>query len=74
MNIKTKFNIGDLVYYKDCDEDECWKCRVMSISVVVVKCNNKIFTNIYYELCHVFDNGEEEWLLSRYHEDKLMLS
>ena len=71
MNIQTKFNIGDLVYYKDCDEDLPLKCKVMSISVVVTEYNNKIITNIYYELCHILDNVEEKWLLSRYHEDEL---
>lgn len=72
MNIKTKYSIGDLVYYQDCDEDEPWKCRVMSVSTWTVKLEDgKLHTCIYYELCHVYDNGEEKWLLSKYFEDKL---
>jgi len=72
MDIKTKYSIGDLVYYQDCDEDEPWKCRVMSVSTWTVKLEDgKLHTCIYYELCHVYDNGEEEWLLSKYFEDKL---
>ena len=72
MDIKTKYSIGDLVYYQDCDEDEPWKCRVMSVSTWTVKLEDgKLHTCIYYELCHVYDNGEEKWLLSKYFEDKL---
>lgn len=72
MNIKTKYSIGDLVYYQDCDEDKPWKCRVMSVSTWTVKLEDgKLHTCIYYELCHVYDNGEEKWLLSKYFEDKL---
>lgn len=72
MDIKTKYSIGDLVYYQDCDEDEPWKCRVMSVSTWAVKLEDgKLHTCIYYELCHVYDNGEEKWLLSKYFEDKL---
>ena len=72
MNIKTKYSIGDLVYYQDCDEDEPWKCRVMSVSTWTVKLEDgKLHTCIYYELCHVYDNGKEEFLLSKYFEDKL---
>ena len=72
MNIKTKYSIGDLVYYQDCDEDEPWKCRVMSVSTWTVKLEDgKLHTCIYYELSHVYDNGEELWLLGKYFEDKL---
>lgn len=72
MDIKTKYSIGDLVYYQDCDEDEPWKCRVMSVSTWTVALEDgKLHTCIYYELCHVYDNGEEKWLLSKYFEDKL---
>ena len=72
MDIKTKYSIGDLVYYQDCDEDKPWKCRVMSVSTWTVKLEDgKLHTCIYYELSHVYDNGEEQWLLSKYFEDKL---
>lgn len=58
MDIKTKYCIGDLVYYQDCDEDEPWKCRVMSVSTWTVKLEDgKLHTCIYYELSHVYDNG-----------------
>ena len=51
MDINTKYNIDDLVYYQDCDEDKPWKCRVMSVSTWTVTLEDgKLHTCIYYEL------------------------
>jgi len=43
----------------------------MSISTLTVELEGKLHTYVYYELSHIYDNGEEKWLLSRYFEDKL---